>query len=124
MGKNLELACSECHRIIEVPTGNLGWCLKSDPEVTAKTKKELIGTSFVAKNAREPTPTERKEWAKRMKDEIIRVKPRKPECPYCPGAHLSSDWQGYVVVLNPERSEIAGKLEIDRSGNYALKVNL
>ncbi len=124
MGKNLELACTECHRIIEVPTGNLGWCLKSDPDMQAKTKKNLIHRSFLAKNAREPTPTETKDWAKRMKDDITRVKSRQPQCPYCPAAHLSADWQGYVVILNPERSEIAAKLNIERSGNYALKVSI
>ncbi|MBO58293.1 MAG: DNA-directed RNA polymerase subunit E'' [Euryarchaeota archaeon] len=46
------------------------------------------------------------------------------QCNAHPEAHCTSDWAGYVVILNPERSEIATKLEINRAGNYALKVNI
>lgn len=42
-------------------------------------------------------------------------------CPAC-GGELSKEWQGYVVVLNPEKSEIAKKLNIKEPGTYALKV--
>ncbi|MBS72407.1 MAG: DNA-directed RNA polymerase subunit E'' [Thermoplasmata archaeon] len=45
-------------------------------------------------------------------------------CNAHPEAHCTSDWAGYVVILNPERSEIAEKLGITRAGNYALKVNI
>ena len=34
------LACTECHMIIEVQVGNLGWWLKSNNELKAKNKKE------------------------------------------------------------------------------------
>ncbi|MFH1821490.1 MAG: transcription elongation factor subunit Spt4 [Methanobacteriota archaeon] len=43
-------------------------------------------------------------------------------CPNCSGASLSDDWAGYVVVLNPEESEIAKRLNIVKPGKYALKV--
>lgn len=46
------------------------------------------------------------------------------QCNAHPGAHCTSDWQGYVVILDPSRSEIATKLGIERAGNYALKVNV
>ena len=46
------------------------------------------------------------------------------QCPRCPSAPVTTDWQGYVVILEPVRSEIAQKLNIERPGNYALKVNL
>ncbi len=42
-------------------------------------------------------------------------------CPNC-GGELSKEWQGYVVVLDPAKSEIAKKLNITKAGSYALKV--
>ncbi|CAI8163284.1 MAG: Uncharacterised protein [Methanobacteriota archaeon] len=46
------------------------------------------------------------------------------QCSRCPSAPVSSDWSGYVVVLDPKRSEIATKLNIPLPGNYALKVSI
>ena len=46
------------------------------------------------------------------------------QCASCPSAPVSSDWTGYVVVLDPSRSEIANRLNIEAPGNYALKVNI
>lgn len=43
-------------------------------------------------------------------------------CLNCGGTSLSDDWAGYVVVLDPENSEIAKRLNITRPGKYALKV--
>ncbi|MDI6884112.1 MAG: transcription elongation factor subunit Spt4 [Hadesarchaea archaeon] len=43
-------------------------------------------------------------------------------CPNCGGTSLSDDWAGYVVVLDPENSEIAKRLNITNPGKYALKV--
>ena len=43
-------------------------------------------------------------------------------CPLCGGASLSEDWIGYVVVLDPENSEIAKRLKISQPGKYALRV--
>lgn len=43
-------------------------------------------------------------------------------CSACGGAQLSGDWSGYVVVLDPENSEIAKRLNITQSGKYALRV--
>ena len=46
------------------------------------------------------------------------------QCMNCPGAHVTTDWQGFVVIMDPERSEVAKRLEIDTPGSYALKVNI
>ena len=40
-----------------------------------------------------------------------------------PFAQVSSDWQGYVIIMDPERSEIAKRLNVEHPGKYALKVN-
>ena len=46
-----------------------------------------------------------------------------PQSNRCPTAQVTTDWQGYVIIMNPERSEIAKRLNVDRPGKYALKVN-
>jgi DNA-directed RNA polymerase subunit E" len=43
------------------------------------------------------------------------------KCPKC-GGETSREWQGYLIVIDPERSEIAHKLGIHDSGRYALRV--
>ncbi len=46
------------------------------------------------------------------------------QCGSCPSSPVSSDWTGYVVIMDPARSEIAKRLNIEYPGNYALKVNI
>ena len=46
------------------------------------------------------------------------------QCHRHPSAPVSSDWSGYVVVIDPTRSDIAVRLNIEVAGNYALKVNV
>ena len=43
-------------------------------------------------------------------------------CPRCPEAEVSREWQGYVEVLNPEKSDIAKEMGIQTPGRYALRV--
>lgn len=43
-------------------------------------------------------------------------------CQVCNSTSLTSDWSGYVVIINPEKSQIAKKLGIKIAGKYALKV--
>lgn len=45
-------------------------------------------------------------------------------CSRCPTARVSMEHQGYVIIMNPNRSEIAKRLKIDRPGKYALKVSI
>lgn len=42
-------------------------------------------------------------------------------CPAC-GGELSNEWQGYVHIIDPERSEIAHHIGIKAPGRYALRV--
>ncbi len=43
------------------------------------------------------------------------------KCPHC-GGEVSREWQGYLVVIDPEKSEIARKMGIHAAGRYALRV--
>lgn len=43
-------------------------------------------------------------------------------CPVCGSSNLSSDWSGFVIIINPQKSEIAKKLGVDMADKYALKV--
>lgn len=44
-------------------------------------------------------------------------------CPKCGAAvsEATESWKGKVIILNPEQSEIAGKLKIKEKGTYAIK---
>ena len=44
-------------------------------------------------------------------------------CPACKSSDLTPDWQGVVLIVNPEGSRIASTLGISVKGKYALKVN-
>ncbi len=44
------------------------------------------------------------------------------ECPACHSTDVSTDYLGYVIVMDPDASIIANKMSIDRAGKYALKV--
>lgn len=43
-------------------------------------------------------------------------------CPKCKSSDLTPDWTGVVLVVEPERSQIARTLGITKDGKYALKV--
>ena len=43
-------------------------------------------------------------------------------CPACKSSDLTPDWEGIVVIVNPEESRIAKTLKITVKGKYALKV--
>jgi len=43
-------------------------------------------------------------------------------CVVCNTSNLSEDWAGYVVIIDPEHSDIAKKMNITMAGRYALKV--
>ncbi len=42
-------------------------------------------------------------------------------CSRC-GGQTSREWQGYVVVIDHEKSDIAKKMGITSNGRYALRV--
>ena len=43
-------------------------------------------------------------------------------CPNCKSTNLSDDWTGLVIVVDPEKSEIAKKMRIKAPGRYAVRV--
>ena len=43
-------------------------------------------------------------------------------CPVCKGNDFSTNWQGRIYVVDPNKSEIAKKIGITVKGEYALKV--
>ena len=50
------------------------------------------------------------------------VDPDDDACPSCGSTSLTEDWAGYVIIVHPEQSEIAKKMEVTEPGTYALKV--
>jgi DNA-directed RNA polymerase subunit E" len=42
-------------------------------------------------------------------------------CPKCNGK-TSKDWQGYIVIIDHNRSEIAKKMGVNIDGRFALRV--
>lgn len=45
------------------------------------------------------------------------------ECPVCKGTAFTTFWRGYVVIIDPEKSEIAKKMGITFPGKYALRLS-
>ncbi len=43
-------------------------------------------------------------------------------CPKCGAKETTEGFKGKIVVLNPEKSELASKLNIQEKGNYAIKI--
>jgi DNA-directed RNA polymerase subunit E" len=43
-------------------------------------------------------------------------------CPECKSTSVSDDWTGVVVIIDPEKSQIAKTLDIKKPGRYALRV--
>jgi DNA-directed RNA polymerase subunit E" len=46
----------------------------------------------------------------------------KDRCPHCSDQTMNR-WRGYVIVRDPEHSQIAKKMNITKPGKYALKVS-
>lgn len=45
------------------------------------------------------------------------------ECPSCGSTSFTTFWRGYVVIVDPEKSEIAKKMGINSPGKYALQLS-
>lgn len=43
------------------------------------------------------------------------------KCPACDSREYTDSFKGRIVVLNPEKSEIAQKLKLKNKGNFAIK---
>jgi len=49
--------------------------------------------------------------------------PREVEvCPNCGSRRFTDEWEGFVIILDPERSAVAKSLNITKPGRYAIKV--
>jgi DNA-directed RNA polymerase subunit E" len=44
-------------------------------------------------------------------------------CPVCKESQLTASWKGFIVILDPEKSELAKKLKITIPGKYALRLS-
>ncbi|MBU0635684.1 DNA-directed RNA polymerase, subunit E'' [Candidatus Micrarchaeota archaeon] len=42
------------------------------------------------------------------------------KCPSCDNNQFTTFWRGYVLILDPEKSEIAKKMGIQQTGKHAL----
>ena len=43
-------------------------------------------------------------------------------CPICRSTDLSDDFSGLLIILEPENSQLAKKMEIEKEGQYALRI--
>ncbi|MEX2017492.1 MAG: transcription elongation factor subunit Spt4 [Candidatus Pacearchaeota archaeon] len=43
------------------------------------------------------------------------------KCPKCGSKESTESFKGRAVIINPEKSEIANKLNLKEKGNYAIK---
>ncbi len=43
-------------------------------------------------------------------------------CPICNASNLTTKWNGYIIITNMEKSEVAKKLDIKVNGTYALSI--
>ena len=44
-------------------------------------------------------------------------------CPNCEGTTFTTFWRGYVIIFDPENSEISQKMGINKKGKYALRLS-
>ncbi|MEK6875425.1 MAG: transcription elongation factor subunit Spt4 [Nanoarchaeota archaeon] len=43
------------------------------------------------------------------------------KCPNCDSKESIDNFKGRIIVLNPEKSEIAQKIKLTKKGNFAIK---
>lgn len=43
------------------------------------------------------------------------------ECPICHGNQFTTNWQGRLFILDPNKSMVAEKVECKAQGEYAIK---
>jgi len=44
-------------------------------------------------------------------------------CPNDGSTELSNEWSGLVIIINPDKSQVAKTLNITKPGRYALRVS-
>ncbi|MBM3292456.1 DNA-directed RNA polymerase subunit E'' [Candidatus Bathyarchaeota archaeon] len=53
---------------------------------------------------------------------LCKVLTNESTCPVCKGSELSEDYLGFVIILDPKKSQLANKMSIKEAGQYALKI--
>ena len=43
-------------------------------------------------------------------------------CPICGSIDFTDEWEGVVIIIDPEKSLVAKMLGIEKPGRYAIKV--
>ncbi|MCE4600645.1 MAG: DNA-directed RNA polymerase, subunit E'' [Desulfurococcales archaeon] len=43
-------------------------------------------------------------------------------CPVCGSTEFTTNWEGMIVIINPETSELAKELDINSPGIFAIRV--
>ena len=46
------------------------------------------------------------------------------KCPSCSGGDLTEKWSSYIVVFDPEKSELAKKIGAKVQGKYAVRIKM
>ena len=44
------------------------------------------------------------------------------ECPVCKSSQVATSFQGRLFIVDPKKSVIANKINVDTKGEYAIKV--
>ena len=44
------------------------------------------------------------------------------ECPQCKSKKFTTTWQGRIIILDEQKSDIAKKIGMTQKGEYAIKV--
>jgi len=44
------------------------------------------------------------------------------KCPICNGSDFSTNFQGRIYIIDPAKSEVSRKLNLDAKAEYAIKV--
>ena len=47
----------------------------------------------------------------------------KEKCPKCESKEITESFRGRIVLLDPEKSEIAKKMNLKEKGNFAIKTH-
>jgi DNA-directed RNA polymerase subunit E" len=50
--------------------------------------------------------------------------PDTQKCPICGSTEFTNEWSGMIIVIDPEKSDVAKLLGIKTPGRYALKVGV
>jgi DNA-directed RNA polymerase subunit E" len=47
---------------------------------------------------------------------------KEKKCPACGSEDLTENWRGVILIVDPEKSEVAKQLGIKFAGRYAAKI--